>query len=175
MHHVMDTPNLPAHPAARQPAPFELVDFALIPGVPCPCGTARRAFANTTDFPGTIHVTEIAADARVHYHRTLTETYFFLECEEDARMQLNDDLIPVRPGMCVMIRPGTRHRAVGRMRVLIVVYPKFDPHDEWFDEEHARAETAQSAVASGPSPLASSHSNPLHPDSPMLAAQSEPS
>ena len=39
----------------------------------------------------------------------------------------------VRPGQCVMIPPGTRHRAVGRMKVLIVVLPKFDPEDEWLD------------------------------------------
>jgi hypothetical protein len=32
-----------------------------------------------------------------------------------------------------MIPPGVRHRALGRMRVLIVVLPKFDPEDEWFD------------------------------------------
>ena len=51
----------------------------------------------------------------------------------DARLQLNDDLIPLRPGVCVMIPPGVRHRAVGAMKVLIVVVPKFDPHDEWFD------------------------------------------
>jgi mannose-6-phosphate isomerase-like protein (cupin superfamily) len=48
-------------------------------------------------------------------------------------MQLDEDLVPVRPGMCVMIRPGVRHRAIGSMKVLIVVYPKFDPADEWFD------------------------------------------
>lgn len=186
----MDTPNLPVDRPAPQPAPYELVDFASIPGVPCPCGTARRAFAETPDYPGTIHVTEIAADARLHYHRRLTETYFFLECQEDACLQLNDELIAVRPGMCVMIRPGTRHRAVGRMRVLIVVYPKFDPHDEWFDEPDARIETAQSVeaesieaqavVASGVEPIASPHSysppsHSPHPQSPMLVAQSEPS
>lgn len=117
------------------PAPprFERVDFREIPGVPCPCGTARRAFADVTDFPGTIHVTEIAADARLHYHRRLTETYYFLECEPGAQMQLDDQRIDVAPGMCVLIRPGTRHRAIGRMKVLIVVLPKFDPADEWFD------------------------------------------
>ncbi|HTN75983.1 MAG TPA: cupin domain-containing protein [Pirellulaceae bacterium] len=115
------------------PPAYELVDFATIAGVPCPCGTARRAFGNVMDYPGTIHVTEIATDARTHYHRTLTETYYFLECDSDARMQLNDELLPVKPGMCVMIRPGTRHRAVGKMKVLIVCLPKFDPHDEWFD------------------------------------------
>ena len=87
------------------------------------------------DFPGTIHVTEISADAKTHYHKRLTETYYFLECEPGAKMQLNEDVIDVEPGMCVMIRPGTRHRAIGKMKVLIVVFPKFDESDEWFDEE----------------------------------------
>lgn len=115
------------------PAPYELVDFAQIAGVPCPCGTARRAFADVADYPGTIHVTQISTDARTHYHKTLTETYYFLECGADAQMQLNDECIAVKPGMCVLIRPGTRHRAIGQMKVLIVCLPKFDPHDEWFD------------------------------------------
>jgi mannose-6-phosphate isomerase-like protein (cupin superfamily) len=114
-------------------APYELIDFATLPGVPCPCGTARRAFADAEDFPGTIHVTEIALDNQLHYHKRLTETYYFLECEPGAQMQLNDEIVSVRPGTCIMIRPLTRHRAIGRMKVLIVVYPKFDPADEWFD------------------------------------------
>jgi hypothetical protein len=112
---------------------YEIVDFANIPGVPCPCGTARRGLADVDDYPGTIHVTEISVEARLHYHKRLTETYYFLECEPGAQLQLNDDLLNVRPGMCVMIRPGTRHRAVGKMKVLIVVFPKFDCSDEWFD------------------------------------------
>lgn len=127
-------PNVP--PASQQAAaaPFEVLDFADMPGVPCPCGTARRGFSETSDVPYTIHVTEIAADAKLHYHKRLTETYYFLECDEDAQMQLNDQLIDVHPGMCILIRPGTRHRAIGRMKVLIVVLPKFDPQDEWIDE-----------------------------------------
>ena len=112
---------------------YEIADFAALPGVACPCGTARRAFGDVPDFPATIHVTEIAVDARLHYHRKLTETYYFVECGPDAQMQLDNEIIPVHPGMCVLIRPGTRHRAIGRMRVLIVVFPKFDPDDEWFD------------------------------------------
>ena len=112
---------------------YEIADFATIAGVPCPCGTARRAFADVADYPGTIHVTQISADAKLHYHKRLTETYYFLECEPDAQMQLDDERLPVQPGMCIMIRPGTRHRAIGKMKVLIVCLPKFDPHDEWFD------------------------------------------
>ena len=115
------------------PRGFELADFQQLPGVRCPCGIARRAFADVLDFPGTIHVTEIAEDARLHYHRRLTETYYFLECEPGAQMQLDDQRIDVAPGQCILIRPGTRHRAIGRMKVLIVVLPKFDSEDEWFD------------------------------------------
>jgi len=113
--------------------PYELVDFAAIPGVNCPCGVARRAFQDVPDFPGTVHVTEISSDARLHYHRRLTETYYILECGPDARLQLNDEIVNVHPGLCILIRPGVRHRAIGRMKVLIIVLPKFDPADEWFD------------------------------------------
>ncbi|HET6884548.1 MAG TPA: cupin domain-containing protein [Pirellulales bacterium] len=112
---------------------YEIVDFAEVPGVPCPCGTARRAFADVADFPATIHRTEISSDAKTHYHRRLTETYYFLECEADAEMELDGKRVAVRPGMAIMIRPGVRHRAIGRMKVLIFVLPKFDAEDEWFD------------------------------------------
>jgi mannose-6-phosphate isomerase-like protein (cupin superfamily) len=112
---------------------YELVDFDELPPVACPCGTARRALADVDDFPGTIHRTQIAADARTHYHQRLTETYYFLECEPGGQMELDGELVPVKPGLCIMIRPGVRHRAIGCMTVLIVVYPKFDPADEWFD------------------------------------------
>lgn len=116
---------------------YEIVDFAQLPPVDCPCGTARRAFAQVGDFPGTIHVTDISTAARTHYHKRLTETYYILECAPDARLELDQEQIPLRPDMCVLIRPGIRHRAVGAMRVLIVVFPKFDPEDEWFDEDAA--------------------------------------
>ena len=116
-----------------QVAGYELADFSQIQGVPCPCGTARRAFADVEDFPGTVHVTEICMSAKLHYHKQLTETYYFWECDADAQMQLDDEIIDVKPGMSIMIRPGTRHRALGKMKVLILVLPKFDPADEWLD------------------------------------------
>ena len=112
---------------------YHIADFAEIDGVSCPCGTARRAFADVEEYPATVHVTEISTDARKHYHRRLTETYLFLECGADAQMELDDDLVAVRPGMCILIPPGVRHRAVGQMKVAIFVLPKFDPSDEWFD------------------------------------------
>ena len=112
---------------------WKFADFADIAGVPCPCGTARRAFADVAEFPGTVHITEISADARRHYHKKLTETYFILECDQDAQMELDGELIPIRERQCIVIPPGVRHRASGIMTVLIIVLPDFDPADEWFD------------------------------------------
>ena len=108
-------------------------DFANIPPVPCPCGQARRAFQGVDEFPGTLHITEISEDARRHYHKTLTETYVFLKCEPDAKMELDGEIIPVRQHQSIVIPPFVRHRAIGKMTVLIVVLPEFDPADEWFD------------------------------------------
>jgi quercetin dioxygenase-like cupin family protein len=112
---------------------WTLADFRAITPVPCPCGQARRAFYGLPDFPGTLHLTEIHEDARRHYHRTLTETYVFLKCEPDARMELDGEIIPVQERQSIVIPPGVRHRALGRMTVLIIVLPEFDPADEWFD------------------------------------------
>lgn len=114
-------------------AAYHIVDFERVASVPCPCGMARRAFADVADFPATVHVTDISVDARLHYHKRLTETYYILECDGDAKMQLDDEIIELRPGICVLIRPGVRHRALGKMKVLIVAMPKFDAADEWFD------------------------------------------
>jgi mannose-6-phosphate isomerase-like protein (cupin superfamily) len=119
--------DMPPEPAARR---YEIVDFDRLPGVACPCGEARRALAGNPHFPGTLHRTRITADAKLHYHRRLTETYYILECRPDAQMQLDDELVAVKPGTCIVIPPGVKHRAVGEMTVLIVVVPEFDPEDE---------------------------------------------
>ncbi len=83
--------------------------------------------------PYSLHVTEISQDAQVHYHKRLTETYFVLQCEADAAIELDGELLPLKPHLAIVIHPGTRHRAVGKMKVLIVASPKFDSTDEWFD------------------------------------------
>ncbi len=98
-----------------------------------PLRTGACAFAAVEDYPGTVHRTDISADARTHYHRRLTEVYYILECDPQACLELDGERVPVAPGKCVLIRPLVRHRAVGRMQVLVIVYPKFDPADEWFD------------------------------------------
>ena len=110
-----------------------MANLAELTAVRCPCGWARRAFADVPGAPASVHRVEIEADAQTHYHKNQTETYYVLECEDGAAIELDSELVPVRPGVAIMIPPGVRHRAVGRMTILNVVVPPFDPADEWFD------------------------------------------
>jgi mannose-6-phosphate isomerase-like protein (cupin superfamily) len=114
--------------------PFEIADLPATKGVPCPCGSSRRAFTRPDNQVCSVHLVEISQDSRTHYHKGFTETYYFLEGE--GQIELDGTLYPVRPGNAVMIRPGTRHRAVpgkAPMKILNIVVPPFDAHDEWFD------------------------------------------
>lgn len=113
--------------------PFEIVDLNALPGTPCPCGTARRAFIQPRNTVASVHRVDISLDARAHYHEFHTEIYYFLECGPEAQMELDGKLYPVKAGLAVLVRPGTRHRAVGKMKILNVVVPPFDKGDEWFD------------------------------------------
>ncbi|MEM6362977.1 MAG: cupin domain-containing protein [Planctomycetota bacterium] len=106
------------------------VDLSTIEPVNCPCGWARRAFAGNPNFPGTVHLTEITDDAVSHYHREHTELYVILDCPDAAALEIEGQRHPVKPLNAILIPPGVSHRAVGRMRVLIVCVPDFDPADE---------------------------------------------
>jgi mannose-6-phosphate isomerase-like protein (cupin superfamily) len=112
-------------------SPFEIVDLGTLPGAPCPCGVARRGFLSSA--VASVHRVDISADAKAHYHKSHTEIYYFLECGREAKMELNGKLFPVKAGMAVMVRPGTPHRAVGKMKILNLVVPPFDKGDEWLD------------------------------------------
>lgn len=113
--------------------PAEIVDLAALPAIPCPCGTARRAFGGRDEFPGTVHLTEISKDAKLHYHAHHCEVYVIMECEEDAQIELDGQTYPVKPMTSVLIPPGVRHRALGHMKAIIISTPNFDPNDEHFD------------------------------------------
>lgn len=121
---------MPESSRAASSQRFSIVDFDQIPAVPCPCGTARRAFAEVADYPATIHRTTITGTAQTHYHNRLTETYYILDCEPGAMMELDGQQVPLRPGMCILIPPGVRHRAIGQLTILNFVLSKFDPADE---------------------------------------------
>ena len=120
---------------------YRVTQLDTIAPVRCPCGFSRRAFTDVPGAPASVHLVEIQADAKPHYHRKLTETYVILD--GTGHVELDGDRIPVKPLTAVTILPGCRHRAVGRLRVLNVVTPPFDPHDEWLDEPHAAPAVAR--------------------------------
>lgn len=99
--------------------------------VKCPCGFARRGFATPDNQVATIHLVDIQKDARVHYHKKMTEIYLVIEGE--GVMEVDGDRIPLKPMTSVFIKPGCRHRAVGKLKIINVPIPAFDPDDEWFD------------------------------------------
>jgi quercetin dioxygenase-like cupin family protein len=117
-------------PPPASPA-FAIAQLDQLPAVACPCGQARRAFRDLPDAPASVHLTDIQADARTHYHRRMTELYVVLEGE--GEIELDGHRFPVRPLSAVLIQPGCRHRAIGRLRILNIPIPAFDPSDEWFD------------------------------------------
>lgn len=110
---------------------YRLVQMVDIEPVPCPCGQAKRAFMDEPDRIASMHITEIHHDSKTHYHKTMTEMYYVLKGE--GTMELDGDSFPIKPGSAIMIRPECRHRAVGKLQILIVPIPGFDPKDEWFD------------------------------------------
>lgn len=108
-----------------------VVQLDALPSRSCPCGETRRAF---TDLPGTVasvHLVDIQVDAARHHHRRTTEIYVVIE--GSGFIEVNGDLLPVKPLSAVYLPPGCRHRAVGRIRLINLVVPAFDPADEWVE------------------------------------------
>jgi len=99
--------------------------------VRCPCGWARRAFAGYNENAASLHLVDIEKDSRAHYHKKMTEIYLVLDGE--GQMELDGQLFPVQPMTAIYIRPGCRHRAIGKLRIINIPIPAFDEADEWFD------------------------------------------
>lgn len=96
-------------------------------------GCQRELFLDSPDSAASIHVVEISEDAQTHYHKGFTEIYLILETEGEAFIELDGEMIAVKPMTTILIKPGYRHRAVGKMKIIKTAIPKFDPYDEWFD------------------------------------------
>lgn len=115
----------------RMDTRFAITDLNGIEPLRCPCGWTQRAFTNSSDAPASIHQVTIEVDSRTHYHKQMTEIYVVLEGE--GQIEVDGQTFPLKPMTAVMIHPGCRHRAIGKLRILNVAIPKFDPADEWFD------------------------------------------
>jgi mannose-6-phosphate isomerase-like protein (cupin superfamily) len=118
--------------AATEPSAsrYRVAQLDEIAPVPCPCGQTRRAFVADDNPVATIHMVDISADSRPHFHKRLTEIYLVLEGE--GHMELDGEIVPLKPLTAVLIKPGCRHRAVGNLRIVNIPVPAFDPTDEHF-------------------------------------------
>jgi mannose-6-phosphate isomerase-like protein (cupin superfamily) len=112
-------------------ANYMIARFDEIDAIRCPCGFSRRAFVAPDNTTATMHIVDIQQDSKVHYHKRLTEVYLVLE--GSGWMELDGRKVPVTPLTAIFIKPGCQHRAVGKMRILNVSIPAFDPEDEWLD------------------------------------------
>lgn len=121
---------------------YHLVDFPDLDPVECCCGTTRRAFVDLDDAPASAHYLEVKDEPTTHYHKKTTEIYLVLEGE--GFLELDGEMVPVKPLSAVMIRPGCRHRAVGKLKVVNLPIPKHDDDDFFYDED---------AVATGEEPV----------------------
>ncbi len=112
-------------------AGYLIAQLDQISPVECPCGIARRAFAVPENSVATLHLVDISAEARTHFHKKMTEIYLVLSGE--GRIELDGESFTLRPMTTIMIRPGCRHRAIGNLKIINVAIPAFDEADEWFD------------------------------------------
>jgi len=111
---------------------YHLAQLDQLPPKRCPCGFTRRAF---TDLPGaaaSLHLVNIEADSRAHFHKRTTEIYLVLEGEEE--IELDGTRHPVKPMTAIYLKPGCRHRAIGNLKIINIPIPSFEENDEWFDE-----------------------------------------
>ena len=106
---------------------FVIRDVGEVEPVRCSCGWVRRALTGEHNDLVSVHVVDIEADSKVHFHRKVTETYYVLE--GTGQIELDEQAYDIHPGTIVHIRPGTRHRAIGKLKVLNIVIPPFDPDD----------------------------------------------
>lgn len=102
-----------------------------VPAVQSTCGTSHRAFIAPENGAVSVHRLDLRADPEPHYHKHMTEVYYILEGE--GAIELDGESVPVRAGSAVLIKPGTRHRGRGQMRILIICVPPFEKGDEFFE------------------------------------------
>ena len=101
------------------------------PTVPCSCGQSTRPLTAEDSSLCNLHVTFIT-DSVKHYHRETTEVYYILEGQ--GKMELNDDVIDVEPGLVIYIAPYTAHRLLSEEGVKTIVFcvPAYRAEDEFY-------------------------------------------
>ena len=90
------------------------------------CGLIRPLIEEAHGAAGEVHHVEIT-DATLHYHERTDEFYYVLGGQ--GRMTLDDAEIELHEGVVVYVPRGTKHRAWGDLKVLVVCIPNGVLHD----------------------------------------------
>ena len=90
------------------------------------CGLIRPLIEESHQAAGEVHHLEIT-DAKLHYHEQTNEFYYILGGQ--GRMTLDDSEIELHAGVVVYVPRGTKHRAWGDLKVLVVCVPPGVLHD----------------------------------------------
>jgi len=110
---------------------YAITQLDQLPPKRCSCGFTRRAFAELPQAAASLHLVDIKADSKTHYHRRSTEIYLVLEGA--GEIELDGERHPVKPMTAIYIKPGCRHRAIGNLKIINIPVPAFDEQDEWFE------------------------------------------
>jgi len=98
--------------------------------IACPCGSSIRLITKKDTSLANLHVTHIT-ESRKHYHKKCTEMYYIIEGE--GKMELSErEIVNLKPGVVVLIKPGIPHRGYGDFHALIIGIPALQVDDEYF-------------------------------------------
>ena len=96
-------------------------DVADVPPWAETCGQIRPVLEEQDAAAAEVHHLEIT-DAKLHFHERTDEIYYVLGGE--GRMRLDDEEIGLHSGVVVYVPRGVKHRAWGRLEVLVVCIPR---------------------------------------------------
>jgi len=94
------------------------------------CGESIRVITHRDTPEINIHVTHIL-DGVKHYHKRTTEVYYILEGK--GKLELDQEVVDLEPGVTVLIPPGVRHRGYGDFKTIVIGTPAQIPEDEYVD------------------------------------------
>jgi mannose-6-phosphate isomerase-like protein (cupin superfamily) len=94
------------------------------------CGKSIRVITHRDTPEINIHVTHIL-DSVKHYHKRTTEVYYILEGK--GKLELDQEVVDLEPGVTVLIPPGVRHRGYGDFKTIVIGTPAQIPEDEYVD------------------------------------------
>ena len=85
------------------------------------CGQIRLLIEESDGAAGEVCEVHIT-DAKLHYHERTDEFYYVIDGQ--GRMQLDGEEIELHQGVVVYVPRGVKHKAWGKLKVLIVCVPR---------------------------------------------------